>query len=62
MSCEHRPRQTCRAQQVFSGDLVVMERGGDHESPLTLRVRQGPTVMMGWAEGTSATAADCKAG
>ena len=65
MSCEHEPRQTCRAQQVFSGDLAVMERGGDHESPLTLRVRQGLTVMTGWAaapEGTSAAAADRKVG
>lgn len=62
MSREHRPRQTCRAQRVFSGDLVVMERGGDRESPLTLRVRQGPAVVTGWAEGTSATAADCRAG
>jgi len=42
-----------------------MERAGDHESPLTLRARQGLMVMMGWAaapEGSSATVATCKEG
>lgn len=41
-SREELPAQTTlglSAQQVSSGDAVVMERGRDHESPLALRVR-----------------------